>query len=311
MSKSISFNLGELQEILNATLKGDPSCVVDNIATISNSNDSSISFVTDNKYKKYSKESKAAALIVSKDFTLESDQNYLICEDPYLAYAKISNLFCEDEINFPTIHPSAVISEEANIDKNVYIGPNVYIGARCNIGSNVIINANCSIVKNVTISENSIIHHGSVLGSDGFGFAPTKNGYVKIEQLGGLVIGKSVEIGANCTIDRGAIDNTEIHDGVIFDNQVHIAHNVVIGKNSAIAASCAIAGSTKIGENFQMGGLSGVLGHLEICKDVKVGAHTLITKSISEPGEYIGIMPAQHHKDWAKSSIFIKNKGKK
>ena len=148
------------------------------------------------------------------------------------------------------------------------------------------------------------------MGSDGFGFAPTNEGYVKIEQLGGLKVGKNVEIGANCSIDRGAIDNTEIHDGVILDNLVHIAHNVILGENSAIAASCAVAGSTKIGKNFQMGGLSGVLGHLDICDDVSVGAHTLITKNIEESGNYVGIMPAQSHKDWAKSSVFIKKLGK-
>ena len=149
-----------------------------------------------------------------------------------------------------------------------------------------------------------------VLGSDGFGFAPSDKGYVKIEQLGGLKIGKNVEVGANCTIDRGALDDTEIHDGVILDNLIHVAHNVILGKNSAIAASCAIAGSTKIGKNFQMGGLSGVLGHLDICDNVTVGAHTLITKSIAEPGNYIGIMPAQNSHDWAKTSILIKKLGK-
>ena len=127
--------------------------------------------------------------------------------------------------------------------------------------------------------------------------------------MGKLIIGSDVEIGSGCSIDRGALDNTEIHDGVKLDNQVHIAHNVIIGKNSAIAACCAIAGSSVIGENFQMGGLSGVLGHLSICDDVIIGAHTLITKNIKEPGNYIGIMPAQNQKDWAKSSIFIKNRG--
>jgi UDP-3-O-[3-hydroxymyristoyl] glucosamine N-acyltransferase len=146
------------------------------------------------------------------------------------------------------------------------------------------------------------------LGSDGFGYAPNKNGYTKIEQLGRLIIGSNVEIGAGCTIDRGAIDDTEIHDGVKLDNQVHVAHNVILGQDSAIAASCAIAGSTTIGKNFQMGGLSGVLGHLDIVDNVMVGAHTLITKSISKSGNYVGIMPAQDHKDWAKSSIFIKRR---
>ena len=151
-------------------------------------------------------------------------------------------------------------------------------------------------MQDVEIGECSIIHSASVLGSDGFGYAPSKDGYVKIEQLGKLVIGKNVEIGASCTIDRGALDNTEIHDGVKLDNQIQIAHNVILGKNSAIAASCAIAGSTIIGKNFQMGGLSGVLGHLSVCDNVTVGAHTLITKSINKSGNYIGIMPAQNKK---------------
>mgnify|MGYP001371324364 FL=1 len=310
MSKPKSFNLAYLEKILDATLVGDPDRSVDNIATISNSNETSISFITNNKYKQYLSDSKAAAVIVSNEFDITLDGNYLKCDDPYLAYAKLTHLFKSDDNDLPYIHPSAVISEDSEIDENVYIGSNVFIGPNCIIKRNVKINANCSVVKNVIIGEDSLIHHGSVLGSDGFGFAPSKNGYTKIEQLGGLQIGKKVEIGANCTIDRGALDNTIIGDGVIFDNQIHIAHNVVIGKNSAIAASCAIAGSSVIGENFQMGGLSGVLGHLKICDNVKVGAHTLITKNIDEPGEYIGIMPAQEHKAWAKSSVYIKNKGK-
>ena len=311
MSKPISFNLAELERILGAKLEGNPSCIVDNIATISNSNDSSITFFTNQKYKDHLATSKAAAFIVSSEFeTKNLDGNYLKCEDPYLAFAKLTHLFKTSDYDLPFIHPSAVISENSDISENVYIGPNVFIGPNCKIEKNVIINANCSIVKNVTIGQDSLIHHGSVLGSDGFGFAPSKDGYIKIEQLGGLHIGNKVEIGANCTIDRGAIDDTIIGDGVIFDNLIHVAHNVVIGKNSAIAASCAIAGSTVIGDNFQMGGLSGVLGHLNICDNVKVGAHTLITKNIEVQGEYIGIMPAQEQKAWAKSAVYIKKKGK-
>ena len=311
MSKPISFNLAELERILGAKLEGNPSCVVDNIATISNSNDSSITFFANQKYKDHLAASKAAAFIVSSEFEAKNlDGNYLKCEDPYLAFAKLTHLFKTSDYDLPFIHPSAVISENSDISENVYIGPNVFIGPNCKIEKNVIINANCSIVKNVTIGQDSLIHHGSVLGSDGFGFAPSKDGYIKIEQLGGLHIGNKVEIGANCTIDRGAIDDTIIGDGVIFDNLIHIAHNVVIGKNSAIAASCAIAGSTVIGDNFQMGGLSGVLGHLNICDNVKVGAHTLITKNIEVQGEYIGIMPAQEQKAWAKSAVYIKKKGK-
>ncbi len=311
MSKPISFNLAELERVLGAKLEGNPSCVVDNIATISNSNDSSITFFANQKYKNHLVTSKAAAFIVPSEFeTKNLDGNYLKCEDPYLAFAKLTHLFKTSDYELPFIHPSAVISENSDISENVYIGPNVFIGPNCKIEKNVIINANCSIVKNVTIGQDSLIQHGSVLGSDGFGFAPSKDGYIKIEQLGGLNIGKKVEIGANCTIDRGAIDDTIIGDGVILDNLIHVAHNVVIGKNSAIAASCAIAGSSVIGDNFQMGGLSGVLGHLNICDNVKVGAHTLITKNIEVPGEYIGIMPAQEQKAWAKSAVYIKKKGK-
>ena len=307
MTNQKSFKLEELAKLSDSLVIGDPECVVDNLSTISSASESSITFLTNSKYSGNLKNSKACAVLVDEHYKEDKNFNYLKSKDPYLAYATLSKLFKEESNNtFPFVDKSAVISENSVISKNVYIGPHVYIGPNCVIEDNVTINANCSIVENVSISSNTTIHYGSVLGSDGFGFAPSKNGYVKIEQLGGLKIGKNVEIGANCSIDRGALDDTEIHDGVILDNLIHIAHNVVLGENSAIAASCAIAGSTKIGKNFQMGGLSGVLGHLEICDDVTVGAHTLITKNISKPGNYIGIMPAQDHKDWAKTATLIK-----
>ena len=307
MSNQKSFKLEELAKLTDSLVIGDPECVVDNLSTISSASESSITFLTNSKYSGNLKNSKACAVLVDESYKEDKDFNYLKSKDPYLAYAILSKLFKEQsDKTLPFIDKSAVISENSLISKNVYIGPHVFIGPNCVIEDNVTINANCSIVENVTISSNTTINYGSVLGSDGFGYAPSKNGYVKIEQLGGLKIGKNVEIGANCSIDRGALDDTEIHDGVILDNLIHIAHNVVLGENSAIAASCAIAGSTKIGKNFQMGGLSGVLGHLEICDDVTVGAHTLITKNISKPGNYIGIMPAQDHKDWAKTATLIK-----
>ena len=311
MSKQKSFTLKELAKVTESVLIGDPSIVVDNISSIANANSTSVTFLSNLKYSSSLANSKACAVIVHKNFEDDNKFNYLKSDDPYLTYAKLTKLFKdESELVIPFIHDSAVISDTASVSKKVHIGANVFIGPNCIINENVVINANCSLVKDVEINSDTTINYGTVLGSDGFGFAPSNKGYVKIEQLGGLKIGKNVEIGANCTIDRGALDNTEIHDGVILDNLIHIAHNVVLGKNSAIAASCAIAGSSKIGQNFQMGGLSGVLGHLDICDDVTVGAHTLITKSIKQPGNYIGIMPAQDSGDWAKSSIFIKNLGK-
>lgn len=311
MSSHKGFTLKELAEATNSEILGDPLCHIDKLSTLDKADKGSITFLTNKRYVASLSNCNASAIIVSKEYQEDNKFNYLKSDDPYMAYAILSKIFKkESEQPLPWIHESAVISEKSSIGKNVFIGPNVVIGPNCIIEDGVTINANCSIVKNVSISSDTLIHPGCVLGSDGFGFAPSKKGYVKIEQLGNLKIGKNAEIGANCTIDRGALDDTEIHDGVILDNLIHIAHNVILGENSAIAASCAIAGSTKIGKNFKMGGLSGVLGHLDICDNVSIGAHTLITKSIDEPGDYIGIMPSQKQRDWAKSSIFIKKLGK-
>jgi UDP-3-O-[3-hydroxymyristoyl] glucosamine N-acyltransferase len=305
------FTLLELSKLINAKLIGDGKAIVDNLSTIQNSNKTSLTFLSNKKYSKYIKTSEAKAFIVHQDFVEEDDRkNYLVSEDPYLSYAMASKLFSPfyNDLNNNGIHSTAIVSSDTKIGNNVFIGANVYIGPNCVIGDNSSIQPNVSLVCNVKLGSNCNIFPGTVLGCDGFGYAPTKNGYVKIEQLGNLIIGDNVEIGAGCTIDRGTLDDTIIHDGVKLDNQIHIAHNVDLGKNSAIAACCAIAGSTVIGENFRMGGLSGVLGHLTITDNVSVGAHTLITKNISEGGEYIGIMPAQNPKDWAKSSIFIKRR---
>jgi len=310
VSKEKSYTLAELAEYTNSKVIGNSNAVVNNLATIDDASKTSITFLSNSKYKKFLKNTKALAVIVHDSFQIDDDLNYLVSSDPYLSYAKLSSLFKTSSFKLDThsIHPTAVISSESIIGKNVSIGANVFVGPNCIIEENVIIKANVSVAQDVNIGKNSIIHHGAVLGSDGFGYAPTKKGYVKIEQIGKLIIGSDVEIGSGCTIDRGALGNTEIKDGVKLDNQVHVAHNVVLGKNSAIAACCAIAGSTVIGKNFQMGGLSGVLGHLNICNDVSIGAHTLITKSIKDSGNYVGIMPAQKHQDWAKSSIFIKKR---
>jgi len=311
VTSSKSYSLLELSKLLETSLIGDGNAIVDNLKTIQDANESSLSFVANQKYSKYLSSSKALAFIVHPNTIDGIDEgNYLVADDPYLAFAKASSLFSSNLIkqNIGSVHPTATVFPETNLGKNVVIGPNVYIGPNCSIGDFSSIRANSSLVSDVQVGSNTHVHNGAVLGSDGFGYAPSKDGYIKIEQLGSLIIGSNIEIGAGCTIDRGALGDTHIHDGVKLDNQVHIAHNVELGSHSAIAACCAIAGSTVIGKNFKMGGLSGVLGHLNIADNVTVGAHTLITKSIKESGEYIGIMPAQKPKDWAKSSIFIKRR---
>ena len=305
-----SYSLKSLAEKVNGKLVGDPNVSISSIATIQNASNGCISFLANPKYKQYLSSSSASAIIVNPEYSEDLKTSGIISDDPYAAYAIISSLFNSHLNPYSNKDNSFFVHETSSIHDSAIIGPNAYIGPNCKIGENSIVHANSSLVMNVEIGKNSIVHFNSVLGSDGFGYAPGKDGYIKIEQLGKLIIGDEVEIGAGCTIDRGAIENTEIHNGVKLDNQVHIAHNVILGKNSAIAASCAIAGSTKIGKNLQMGGLSGILGHLEISDDVLIGAHTLITKSINKPGNYVGIMPAQDINDWAKSSVFIKRRKK-
>ena len=327
--KKKSFTLKELSKIIDASVTGDENIIISNIATIEEANTKSITFLSNKKYTKFLNSTQAAAVIVNSNIETNSSINLLKCSDPYLAYAKISSLFInkENKLETPSIHKSANISSSAEVSKlatisanvileenvvieeGVYVGPNSFIGANCHLKKGSSISANCSLVQDVILGEHSSVHFGSVLGSDGFGYAPSKNGYQKIEQLGNLIIGDNVEIGSSCTIDRGALGDTKICNGVKLDNQIHIAHNVSIGENSAIAACCAIAGSTSIGKNLQMGGLSGILGHLSICDDVLIGAHTLVTKNIDNPGNYVGIMPTQEQNDWAKSSIFIKKRG--
>jgi UDP-3-O-[3-hydroxymyristoyl] glucosamine N-acyltransferase len=310
-SDNKKYSIKFISEYIDASIVGDDSLQIDNIATLDSAVKGSVTFLANSKYIKLLGSTKASAVILKKGIKTNNETTLLVCSDPYLAFAKLSNLF-SDEIDFfnGSFQDSVFIHDSVNLGKDVKVGPNVYIGKNCEIGDKTVIYPNSTILKDVSIGQGCIVHPNSVLGSDGFGFAPEKESYQKIEQLGGLAIGDNVEIGAGCTIDRGAISNTIISDGVKLDNQIHIAHNVSLGANSAIAACCAIAGSTKIGKNFKMGGLSGVLGHLEICDDVTVGAHTLITKSIKSSGNYIGIMPAQNHMNWSKSAVFIKKRGK-
>jgi len=310
-SEKKHFSIKFISEYIDASIVGDVDLKIDNIATIESAEEGSITFLSNSKYNKLLERTRASVVIVKEGTKINSEKTFLTCSDPYLAYAKLSKLF-SSEIDFSkgTFTDNSFIHETAFIGKNVVIGPNVFIGENSVIGDQTVVYPNTTILKDVAIGQDCVIHPNSVLGSDGFGFASEKNNFHKIEQLGALKIGDNVEIGAGCTIDKGAISNTLIADGVKLDNQIHIAHNVSIGSNSAIAACCAIAGSSKIGKNFKMGGLSGVLGHLEICDDVTVGAHTLITKSIKSPGNYIGIMPAQNHMNWSKSAVFIKKRGK-
>jgi UDP-3-O-[3-hydroxymyristoyl] glucosamine N-acyltransferase len=216
----------------------------------------------------------------------------------------------------PGVHPSAVIDPAATVSSSAHvaanvvmgpdtlvaghavIGPNTVIGPRCRIGEWTYLHANVTLVQDVTIGERGIVHAGAVLGSDGFGNARDDTGWIKVPQIGGVRIGDDVEIGANTTIDRGAIEDTVIEDGVRLDNLIQIAHNVRLGAHTAMASLSGISGSTVVGKRCMFGGQSGVVGHITICDDVVVGGATMISKDIREPGFYTGSFPAEKDRDW-------------
>jgi UDP-3-O-[3-hydroxymyristoyl] glucosamine N-acyltransferase len=316
------YSLAEIAEIVGGEVRGDESVRVSGLATLQGAEAEQLSFLANPAYEKHLAATKAAAVIVNDKSLDKCPTNAIIHENPYLAYAKLSHLWDKSALNNQnsfSIHPSAVISDSATIhdrvniaagvvvgenvviDSGTMIGANTVIGDDCLIGSNTQIAANVTLYHGVILGNDCIIHSGVVLGSDGFGFAPVNGEWLKISQLGGVVIGDSVEIGANTTIDRGALDNTVIEQGVILDNQIQVAHNVRIGQNTAIAACSAIAGSTVIGKNCIIGGASGIAGHLTIVDGVHITAMTMVIKSLNEPGIYSSGTGVQTNAKWRKS----------
>ncbi|ARN74996.1 UDP-3-O-(3-hydroxymyristoyl)glucosamine N-acyltransferase [Oceanicoccus sagamiensis] len=319
------YTLAELAELLEVTCVGDAEIVISGLATLASAGSGQLSFLANPKYQKALATTQAEAVIVAADMVDIGPANCLVSANPYLTYAKASQLFDQSSSTVAGIHPSAVISSSAAIDPSASIGPhvsiadNVVVGAAtviaagCSIGKNTVLgeacllHANVSLYHGVSLGDRVIIHSGAVIGSDGFGFAPSpdreKGGWVKIAQLGGVVVGDDVEIGAGCTIDRGALDNTRIGDRVILDNQVQIAHNVELGDNTAIAGCAAIAGSTQVGKNCTIAGGAGIVGHLTIADNVHITAFTLVTKSIAEAGAYSSGTPMQDSRSWRRSAV--------
>lgn len=301
-----TYTLGELAEKYALTLIGDSSVSISNIAPLQDAKEGDISFLDNIKYQKFLASTKASAVVVTKDFVHEGGGNFLVTDQPYLAFAQISHLFAYQLNAKAGIHPTATVSQDADVHLTASIGPNVVVEDGVRIGQGVIIKANSFIGENSVIGDNtllwsnvSVAHHsqigkgceifsGAVIGSDGFGFAPTGSGWFKIPQLGRVIIGDDVTVGSNSSIDRGSTGDTVIGDGVKLDNQIQIAHNVSIGDHTAVAACVGIAGSTKIGKHCQIGGGSGISGHIEICDYVGIAGASTIFKSIRKPGHYSG-----------------------
>ena len=312
-----SFTAEEIAEFLGADIRGDKYAQIYGLNTLNNAREGELSFLSNPQYKCELDGTKASFVILSFEDSSDYEGSCLIVENPYLAYAKISHWFSEVKIKRSTngsqpeidenavISPGAVIGNDSTVGGFTEIGANVSIGSNVKIGKHTRIFPNVSIYDGVVIGNNVIIHSNSVIGSDGFGMARREDGsWEKIAQLGSVSIGNDVEIGACCTIDRGALDNTTINNGVKLDNHIQIAHNVVIGSNTVMAAYCGIAGSSIIGKNCVFGGDVCVVGHVEICDSVVITARTLVTKSISKPGSYSsGITPLMDTKTWRKNAV--------
>lgn len=290
------------------------------IASPDTATSSHISFIAQAKYAQHLQTTKALAVIVNETLAENYAGVSIIHSNPYLAYAEITALFAP-KLDASGIHPSVVIAEGVYIGDQVsigantviepgvsigegsVIGPNCYIGKASQLGKDSKLYPNVTIYHDVTIGSRAIIHSGTVIGSDGFGFAPTASGWTKIHQLGGVRIGDDVEIGASCTIDRGALSDTLIGNHVKMDNQVMIAHNVEVGDASALAGQSGIAGSSRVGKRFILAGQAGLVGHINVCDGVTVTAKGMITRSIDEPGSYSSGTGFTKTQEWRKNAV--------
>jgi len=320
MSNSNCYSIKQLAEFIGASFEGDGDYLIYALASLPSAKENDLAFYTGSAYKKKLKGTSAGCILLQENQKEEFEGNKLLCSDPYLSYAKLTYLFRKKIKGPASIHPSAVIANDVFLGENVTIGPHVvveqgasigngcsigansFIGEDSHIGSNSTLYTGVNIYNNVHIGESCTLHSGSVVGADGFGFAPSRDGWCKIYQLGGVRIGNQVEIGAGTSIDRGALDNTIINNGVKIDNQVQIAHNVEIGEHTAIAAATAIAGSTVIGKRCTIAGCVGIVGHITITDDVHITGMATITKSISQPGSYSSGVPMSETKAWRKNA---------
>ncbi len=316
----MKLTLKEISKLIDATILGDPTKEIIEINTLHDANSNQISYATSEKYKKALINSNAGAIIVSENLKAYCSSNMLLVDNAYLAYSILTHKFKKNqntnhfrfgsEIN--NFYHNVKISPGVIIGKNVTIGENSSIGGNCvieddvNIGTNSWIESNVTIQKGSQIGKDCIISSGVIIGSEGFGNVRDKNNqWHSIAHLGNVIIGNYVSIGANTTIDRGTIGNTEIHNGVKIDNLVHIAHNVIIGSNTAIAAKTGIAGTTIIGKRCMIGGMVGIVGHLTITDDVIVNATSTVNRSIKKSGTYTGFVPLMPHSEWKKMGLWL------
>lgn len=317
----MSVSLNEIVNLVQGQVQSSQDVLLHGLAPLDQATSKQLSFLSDKKYLSQLGTTQAGVVLVKAEYADQCPSVAVIVDDPYLAFAKISHLFDPEPQPLPSIHPSAVIADDVFLGDGVFIGPNVVIESGCHIDDGVILEANVvvgarsrigkltrihpnvTLYHDVQMGERCIIHAGCVLGSHGYGFANHQGQWQKIAQIGRLIIGNDVEMGGNCSIDRGALGDTRIEDGVKLDNLLHIAHNVVIGKHTALAGQIGISGSTTIGAHCMAGGQCGFAGHIEIADGCVFTGQAMVTKSITEPGVYSSGQPAISNKEWRKMNV--------
>ena len=308
--------LGELATRFDCELIGDPDVAIDNVSGLQSAGSGSLSFLSNAAFKRQLSSTKAAAVVLRRDDAGDSPVACLVSDNPYADYARMANAIHPAPEYEPGVHPSAAVAgtaqvaatahisphvsvgDGARIGEYAYLGPGSVVGPDCVVGESCRLIANVTLVRRVVVGARTILHPGVVIGADGFGNAMTSEGWIKVPQVGGVRIGDDVEIGANTTVDCGAIDDTVIEDGVRIDNLCMIAHNVHVGAHTAMAAMTGISGSTRIGKRCMFAGQSGVAGHLTICDDVVVSGQAVISKDVTSPGVYAGSFVAEPARDW-------------
>lgn len=321
---AVALTLAEIAAQLGAELRGNGAHVIRGLHTLAAAGPDQLSFLSNPRYKAALRSTGAGAVLLRPEDAADFDGNALLLANPYAGYARLAARFDRTPRLPAGIHPSAVVAADARIDASVAVGPRAVIGeeveigpgsvieagavvqARTRIGRDCRIRANAVVYHDCVIGDRVNIHSGAVIGGDGFGFANDRGRWHKIAQIGRVVIHDDVDIGANTTVDRGALDDTVIHEGVIIDNLVQIAHNVVVGPHTAIAACCGISGSTRIGARCVLAGGVGLVGHIEIADGVQITGMTMVTKSIAEPGSYSSGTAFEPSDRWKKTAVRLR-----
>ncbi len=327
---AIHYTVAELAERFDLAFNGDGTRIISGVGTLAGASPGQLSFLANSKYTGQLAATRAGVVVLRTEDLADCPTAALIARDPYVTYARIAALFERMPAAPPGVHPSAVIATGARIsdsasigpccvvedgaviEDGVVLGPHCIVGEQCTVGAHSRLVGRVTLVTRVTLGRRVLVHPGAVIGSDGFGLAFDRDvsdhgGWVKLPQLGGVRIGDDCEIGANTTIDRGALEDTVLEEDVRLDNQIQIAHNVHIGAHTAMAGCAAVAGSAKIGRYCMIGGNAGVLGHLELADRVTITAKSLVTRSIREPGEYSSGVPLQDNLQWRKNAARFKH----